>query len=116
MCRPMRLHCMKEQIVQLEVQHIYKLLTGSDPKYELVPAQILGRDPQPSLQDGTVFSLPKNGKNRHVMMLVPDSTAAIADQSTSTNTGMKILLMEIEEGLWCLNGSGHDHGVPPTIE
>lgn len=50
------------------------------------------------------------------MMLVPDSTAAFADQSASTNTVMKILLMEVEEGLWCLNGSGHDHGVPPTIE
>lgn len=116
MCRPMHLCCMKEQIVELEVQHIYKLLIGLDPKYELVHAQILGRDPQPSLRDGTVFSLPRNGKNRHVMMLVPDSTAAFADQSASTNTVMKILLMEVEEGLWCLNGSGRDHGVPPTIE
>lgn len=50
------------------------------------------------------------------MMLVPDSTAAFTDQSASTNTVMKILLMEVKEGLCCLNGSGHDHGVPPTIE
>ena len=65
--------CAKKQAKLLEDQHIFELLGGVNPEYELIRTQVTSQDPLPPI--GTVFALLQGEESRRLVMTSkPDIT------------------------------------------
>ena len=76
----------EKQAKQLEEQHIFELLSGVNPEYETVCAQVTSQDPLPPI--GTVFSLIQGEENRRVMSVKIPSNTSLDQSALSGNASI----------------------------